>query len=187
MQIAFPLRTQSLQQSLYSRAPACPFLDQSLGMWSLWHQTPSISSGMAGGKSSPSSRGGTREAWGELLGILHLRGPWKGQRQSSSPSPGWMADHHVLREEAYRVRQIHVVPTLAIWFLKQLLLAEEVQTCAHLRLLNLCFLLTASQSMLFSAVSSSFFRVTLHNLTPLFADFSYSSTARQGRSIIKNA
>jgi len=49
------------------------------------------------------------------------------------------------------------------------------------------FFLADSQSKLFSilCVSNSLFRVTLHRLTPLFADFSYSSTACQGIKKIK--
>lgn len=64
------------------------------------------------GKSSPGLCGGTRKPWGESHGIFHLKGLWKGQqglpKQVVLPFPRWTADHHVLKGEAYRRRQIHL-------------------------------------------------------------------------------
>ena len=72
--------------AMESTAPARPFLDQGLGLWSLQDQAPGISSGMAGPREVESQlvrwyEGGLgRVAW-----LFHLRGPRKGQQGLPKP------------------------------------------------------------------------------------------------------
>ena len=141
MQIECPLRTRSLPWCLYGSSPSFPGPKP----WTAELAAPGPRHLLRDGR----TEGSQVPAHAVVLSIWKLYGKDSRDCQSQlSPSfPGWKADDHVLRGEACRRRQIHVVPMVAIWFLEQLLLAEEVQMCAHQRILHLCsFLLIHSLS-----------------------------------------
>lgn len=125
------------------------------------------------------------------LDIFHLRGPWKGQQGLPKPVVfpfPWVNGRlsHTKRRDVLD-KTNSCSPHVGYLVLGAAPPSRGGTDVCSPKDTSFTFVLAASQSKLFSTlyVSSSLFRVTLHHLTPLFADFSYSSTTCQGIIIIK--